>query len=466
MPPSTTTRRRILHLLAGLLALLAIWLPAPFGSVHLWAHAVLRIAAAVLLGIVLLARVRWPREVGLAAAALAGIAVLGLVQSLPLPAGLASLVSPRHAAEAREARTGGDGSAGVPLSLAPEQSRGFALTWAAVAACGLAAGVAGRYRWGRRVVGGGIVVAALFQVVVGARSWMGDGRLWGREMAGTGGRLRGTFVNPDHFAMYLEIVLPIVLVVGWWCIRRVKKELMEFKVLIAGPPILVWLLLFVALAFSGSRAGLVAGIFAAVLQGVLIAASAKHWKPGVSGLLAAVMGLLAVAFIGLQEGLGRWLSTSAYELTWNVRLEVYSQTLALWQRFPLLGSGLATFREAFPAVQTSPSPGAWWHAHNDYLELLATTGLVGAALMLLALFWVVRGLRRALREGHRTEDRCAAVAALGALAAVAIHSLFDFGLTMPANAATLAILCGLGIAAAEQETPVKPATARPVVGDR
>ena len=455
MPPSTTLRRRILHLLAGLLALLAIWLPAPFGSVHLWAHAVLRIAAAVLLGIGLLSRVRWPREIGRAATALAGIAVLGLLQSIPLPAGLVGVVSPRHVAGTREARTGDHGSAEVYLSLAPEQSRGFALTWAAVAACGLAAGIVGRYRWGRRIVGGGVVVAALLQVMYGARSWMGDGRLWGREIAGTGGRLRGTFVNPDHFAMYLEIVLPVVLVVGWWGIRRVRKELMELKVLIAGPPILVWLLLFVALAFSGSRAGLVAAIFAAVLQGVLIAASAKHWKPGVSGLLAAVMGLLAVTFIGLQEGLGRWLSTSAYELTWNVRLEVYRQTLELWQRFPLLGTGLATFREAFPAVQASASPGAWWHAHNDYLELLATTGLVGAALMLVALFWVVRGLLRALREGYRTEDRCAAVAALGALAAVAIHSLFDFGLTMPANAAMLAILCGLGIAAGEPETPVR-----------
>ncbi|HPC83740.1 MAG TPA: O-antigen ligase family protein [Thermoanaerobaculaceae bacterium] len=457
MPPSTTTRRWILHLLAGLLAALAIWLPAPFGSVHLWAHAVLRIAAAVLLAVALLARSRWPREVGLAAAALAGIAGLGLLQSLPLPAGLAGLLSPHHAAQTRAASD----DAAVALSLAPEQSRGFALTWGAVAACGLAAGVAGRRRWGRRIVGGSLVAAALFQIVVGARSWMGDGRLWGREVAGTSGRLRGTFVNPDHFALYLEIVLPVVLVAGWWCLRRVKREPLEFKVLVAGPPVLVWLLLFVALAFSGSRAGLVAGIFAAVLQGVLIAASARHWKPGVSGLLAAAMGLLAVAFIGVQEGLGRWLATSAYELTWNVRLEVYSRTVAIWERFPLLGSGLATFREAFPAVQLSTSPGTWWHAHNDYLELLATTGLAGAALMLAVLYWVVKGLLRALRDGQRTEDRCAAVAALGVLAAVAIHSLFDFGLTMPANAATLAILCGLGIAAAEQETPVTPATTRP-----
>lgn len=449
MPPSTTTRRWILHSLAALLALLVIWLPAPFGSVHGWAHDVLRIAAALLLALACVSGTRWTREAGLATVALAGLTLVGLVQSLQLPAAVAGLVSPRHIELVRLADPDGPSPRWVALSLAPEQSRSFALTWAAVTACGLAAAVAGRQRWGRRIVGGGLVLAGIFQVVYGARSWMGDGRIWGQDVAGTGQRLRGTFINPDHLALYIEIILPIVLAVAWWCIRRAKKELVEHKVLIAGPPILVWLLLFVGLAFTGSRAGLVAAIFATLLQGVLIAASARHWKPGVSGLLAVGLGVLSVAFIGLQEGLGRWLATSRYDISWSARIDVYEQTWDLWQRFPVLGSGLATFRDAFPAVQDSPSTGSWWHAHNDYLELLATTGVVGFAIMAVAVFWLVAGLGRTLRNGVRTEDRCAAVAALGALAAVAIHSLFDFGLTIPANAATLAILCGLALAASE-----------------
>lgn len=453
-------RARILHLTAGLLGGLVLWAPMPFGSVHGWAHTVLRVAVCLMVAVALAARTRWTRESGLAAAALAGVALLGLLQSASWPAPLARLVAPRLVAQWQQAQPTGTATGSVPLSLSPQETRSFALTWAAVAACGFAAAVAGRQRMGRRILGGALVVSALFQVLYGAQSWMGSGRLWGRDVGSGSERLRGTFVNPDHFAMYLELVLPVVFALGWWAFRRVKKELLEFKVLIAGPVVLVWLTLFVGLAFSGSRAGLVAGLFAAALQGLLIASTTRKWRPGLSGLAAIGLGILAVAFIGLQEGLGRWLATSRYELTWNVRLDVYAQTIELWQRFPLLGTGLASFREAFPSVQHGASPGAWWHAHNDYLEVLATTGIVGFALVGLAVFWVVKGLLRAMRDGHRTEDRCAAVAALGALAAVAIHSCFDFGLTMPANAATLAILCGLGIAAGEQEAvPSLPAPA-------
>jgi hypothetical protein len=57
------------------------------------------------------------------------------------------------------------------------------------------------------------------------------------------------------------------------------------------------------------------------------------------------------------------------------------------------------------------------------------------------------GLVPLLRDGERSEDRAAALAALGALAAVAVHSCFDFGLSMPANSATLAIILGAALAA-------------------
>ncbi len=458
-------RARILHLAAVLLGGLVLWAPAPFGSVYGWAHTVLRVMACAIVAVALVARTRWPREAGLAALALAAVALLGLAQSVSWPAPVARFLAPRLATQWQKAQSPGTTAGWVPLSLSPQETRSFALTWAAVAACGLAAAVAGRQRTGRRILGGALIVSGLFQVFYGTQSWMGSGRIWGREVANSAERLRGTFINADHFAMYLELVLPVVFAAGWWAFRRVKKEPLERKVLIAGPAVLAWLTLFVGLAFSGSRAGLVAGLFAASMQGLLIASTVKQWRPGLSGVLAIGMGGLAVAFIGLQEGLGRWLATSRFELTWNARLDVYARTIELWQRFPLLGTGLATFREAFPTVQQAASPGAWWHAHNDYLEVLATTGIVGAILVGLAVFWVVKGLLRTLRDGHHTEDRCAAVAALGALAAVAIHSCFDFGLTMPANAATLAILCGLGLAAGEQQavaaTPEQPRSTPP-----
>ena len=115
----------------------------------------------------------------------------------------------------------------------------------------------------------------------------------------------------------------------------------------------------------------------------------------------------------------------------------------------MTGTGLSTFRDAFTLVAPHElsSSGWYWHAHNDLLEILVTMGLVGAALVVVGLAVAVSRLVRLLGAGERSEDRAAALAALGALTAVAVHSCFDFGLVMPANSVTLAIVVGAALAA-------------------
>ena len=75
-------------------------------------------------------------------------------------------------------------------------------------------------------------------------------------------------------------------------------------------------------------------------------------------------------------------------------------------------------------------------------------------LVLIGLVAVARRLARLLVRGERSEDRAAALAAAGALLAVGLHSFVDFGLTIPANAVTLAALVGAALAARE----TKPAS--------
>ena len=121
--------------------------------------------------------------------------------------------------------------------------------------------------------------------------------------------------------------------------------------------------------------------------------------------------------------------------------------IVLVGRFPLLGSGLGTFVEAFPLVQPAAlTLRTWDHAHSDPLELLVTAGAVGAAILFVGLFFLVVHLLRVFRSGNRTEDRMAGLAALGALGAVGFHELVDFGLTLPASSYTLAILLGAACA--------------------
>jgi O-antigen ligase len=232
-------------------------------------------------------------------------------------------------------------------------------------------------------------------------------------------------------------------------------------VTLVAPPILVWLTLFLALAFTGSRAGLLAGAAAVVAQGMLAAfrqgLRRRKARWALAGVLGAVCGLAVVAFAGFEEGLGRLAATSPFELGWDVRTQVYANTLELWSRFPMFGTGLGTFVHAFPMVQPESLDLFWRHAHNDPLELLAVGGLVGGALLAGGLGTLVLRLLRVLRRGRRREDQAAALAALGALVAAGLHELADFGLTMPANALTLAILCGAAVGAAIQE-PGAPET--------
>jgi O-antigen ligase len=161
----------------------------------------------------------------------------------------------------------------------------------------------------------------------------------------------------------------------------------------------------------------------------------------------ALGALGVVAFVGVKEGLIRLLATSATDVSLGGRLEEYRTALGLWAHFPVTGAGLGTFRDGFPLVQTATLQGTWWHPHCDFLEVLVTAGVVGAALLAVGLWAMVRRAARVLRAGSRSEDRAAGLAALGILVSVGIHEFLDFGLTMPANAATLAVLLGAVTAA-------------------
>ncbi|MCB1058018.1 MAG: O-antigen ligase family protein [Acidobacteria bacterium] len=457
--------RHLPKLLPILLCVTLLWAPLPFGSVTRGAAAALEISA--FLALFLAALTVQDREVLrralVPAASLFAIALFGWLQSLPVPGFLAGLLSPGHAALF--------GDAQAHLSVAPEVSRRVALGWAAVAAALVAASVAGHWRWARRALAGSVLAAAFFQVLYGAPRWLSNaGTIWGLAVPGMRHRLRGTFVNPDHLATYLALALPLLFAWVWWAVSHARDTPeAERKVLLVAPPVILWLVLFSALAFTGSRAGLVAVMAGVVVQSLLLRGGGRRSTGVLLGGGALLAGLGVVAFLGLREGFGRLLSTSAYEVTWSARLEAYASSLALWRHFPVLGSGLGTFRDAFPAFQPETLPGVWRHAHSDWLELFVTTGVVGPVLLALGLFALTRSLLKTSRRAVRSEDRAAALAALGALAAAGTHELLDFGLTMPANALTLAVICGAALAAGRSHRSasrrsVPGATVPPVSG--
>ena len=426
-----------------LLALALLWAPLPFGSVGLLSRSALVMAILLLFSVtVALADSVAPlRPVAAPALAVLLVAALGATQLV-----LGSrLVVPSE-----------DGSAPASFvlgSVAPWASGAAAFVWTGMAAALAVAAYVGRRRSGRRLLAAALLAAGLFQALFGGQRWaFGRERIWGQVVPGDAQRLRGTFVNPDHLAYFLGLCLPLVLAWGWWSVRRASRE-SEWgaRLQLVAPPALSWATLFVALALTGSRGGLlaVAAVTLAQLGVALLADTARDRGPGraaVAGLFAFAVVCCAVTVWLQERAFGRLLQTSPIELRWNDRIEVYRGTLELWQRFPISGSGLGSFRDAFPLTQPRELERTWFHAHSDPLEMLATTGVVGAALMAVALLAVVRRLSRIWRVGLRSEDRAAGLGALGTVAVAVLHSSVDFGLSLPVNALALALIVGACLA--------------------
>lgn len=444
--------RHLALLRTGTLLALVVACPLPFAGITPAGRTVLVVATFALFAVTILTvrDLSALRALRLPLLALVAIALLGLAQAAAWPRPWVAWVSPGHGGlydERREAlqETVASKVEEPTLSLAPPVSRSTALLWLAAAAAMATAALLTRRRCHRHALAGALVAMGLFQVLYGSQRWFRRStEIWGVDVPGNPGRLRGTFVNPDHLAFYLGPLLAVTFAWGLWAWRRARREDdWERRVFLTVPPVLVWLTLFAGVAFTGSRSGLLAAVSATVVQGALITSRRRRrWAP--VGLGVALVGLAVVAFVGFQEGLGRALSTTVFDVTWSDRVRVYAACWTLWSRFPWIGTGLGTFREALPMVEPADLEGTWRHAHNDYLELLVTAGLAGVAVLAPALVSLLGRLRRVLLHGRRSADRAAAVAVLGALAGAGVHSAFDFGLTMPANAITLAVLCGAG----------------------
>jgi O-antigen ligase len=83
-------------------------------------------------------------------------------------------------------------------------------------------------------------------------------------------------------------------------------------------------------------------------------------------------------------------------------------------------------------------------AHNDYLELLASGGLVGAGLFVWFAVMLVRQVRKSVNVPQGIQ-RAVMLGAIIAVVGAGVHSIVDFGLHITINALVfvvlLAILC-------------------------
>jgi O-antigen ligase len=282
-----------------------------------------------------------------------------------------------------------------------------------------------------------------------------NGRIyWVRELSYAGSEPFGPFVNRNHFAGQMELLMGIPLALAvTGAVKGQTRFFFSLAVVVMG----------VAAAASLSRGGMLS-VTVEVLAVMILSpvmrrrqsrvfmrerpfVTRRHGWGGAfrGGLLNAAAGLaiilslaLGVWWVASEQVLGRVASEG--ETFDGSRGWVWRDTVALIKAHPFLGAGIGAYGTAVPLHgRYDGSQGALMQAHNDYLQALADGGLLGGALAL----WFIAAVARSVWRGLRSADRRAAGVTLGCGAgflALLVHSAFDFNLQIPANALAFLLL--------------------------
>jgi O-antigen ligase len=251
-----------------------------------------------------------------------------------------------------------------------------------------------------------------------------NGKLyWFREMR-YGGIPFGPYVNRNHFAGFVELVFPVALVP--LVLGKVRKE----RWIVVG---IFGLLPIGALFLSASRGGVVSfGVQLAVLILIMVLrrTGGKH---ALAGGLVLLLAFLLVSWLGVRQVMDRFSSLQSLEVTSGKRASMRQDTWRIFLDHRWTGTGLGTIQTVFPAYETLYDGKIVNHSHNDYLEALAETGVVGGvccAAFVAVLFFF------SLRQQLQTDKPFAAALHLSGLVACVgflVHSFVDFNLHIPAN---------------------------------
>src|SRR5439155_20756804 len=152
-----------------------------------------------------------------------------------------------------------------------------------------------------------------------------------------------------------------------------------------------------------------------------------------------------ISFIGaetVKKQMGTYGNLTG-EASFQLRSSVWRRIVRELPAYVWLGSGLGTFEDSFAPLTPAGSGRRWDKAHNDYLQLLWETGVVGGLLFLAGVVvFVLRFWWPALRDFRHPVDVFRVGIAV-ALMSIALHSAVDFCLQIGANGFLCALLAGL-----------------------
>jgi O-antigen ligase len=274
-------------------------------------------------------------------------------------------------------------------------------------------------------------VLATFALIQGVSP---NGKLYWVRVPRMGGWIYGPYVNHNHYAGLMEMLLPIPLVLSLTRLAHSKERIAAAvaAAIMAG-----------TIFLSGSRGGMLALFGELILLAIVLVKQRRDLRTalGLGVFLLIVVGLLT--WLGGDELLRRLatVETAHTDLSSDMRVQINRDGLHMFWNKPLLGWGLESFPVVYPQFRTFYTNFFVNQAHNDYLQLLVEMGLLGFGTMLWFLFVLYRSAFKKIGNWPSTVSGATTLACILGFTGILVHSMVDFNLQIPANAALFYVLC-------------------------
>jgi O-antigen ligase len=270
---------------------------------------------------------------------------------------------------------------------------------------------------------------------------------------------RGTFSNQNHFAAMLEMTIPIAIAVLMSISRTRRPDnswkylvsyLIDYLMSIRAIYILMILIMLLALIETASRGANAAFIIGLILS-VFVFNLSNNTKLVNKTLYVLIVPVIFFVFTSSDDyNLFSRIKNSGFNS--NGRDVIRSTTYNLIGDYPVFGSGSGTYflihsKYRNPILGTNPQLK---HAHNDYLELLATQGFIGFSIFSVSIFIFILNILKAIRIRRDLFMRSLLFGTFFGIVSVLIHAFFELHFQIPAIAMYFFVLLALGVIASKK----------------
>jgi O-antigen ligase len=246
------------------------------------------------------------------------------------------------------------------------------------------------------------------------------------------GNVYGSYVNHNHYAGLMELLIPFAAVLAFsGSVRGAKRGLLVFGVMLMATSVFL----------CQSRGGMIALTVEAVFLGIFWMRRFSPQKSAVVFVAFCLVTALFLAWIAPHQVASRITDTHD-----PARWLIHRDSVTMFAAHPVFGSGFGTFATVFPRYRASFDGYFANYAHDDYLQLLLENGLVGFGVAIWFLVVLYREAIHNLRSAKHSEAATISVAAVAGCTGLLAHSFLDFNLHIPANAAFFYVLCSIATA--------------------